>query len=273
MKKVINLYSVIYSIHLILNIVCMFLVYKYYDFIEIQRELIVYISFDLPQFISIILIELLLLIFLIISLVFLIKSINEGKKESFSKSTKLSTIILPLVFVMLLSFSFVPIGTAKYKNYLEADVSVSNVFEQLENDGESVKQYIICEKNSLGKAGYYEKICFLNGNSEDFAGNDVSDGEIDFLCSYQESDYDFINKKFERYENKDYALKHTEITDDYVLYYRQNDTDVSYALIIEDENKYFVSTYDSSDNKYINDYSKQQFVNDSLSIYSEWSSF
>lgn len=241
----------------------MALIYKYYLFVDIPVSLMVGLPFDIAHFLSMIIIEILLCSFLVITLVLFVISIKQGKNECTKKPVKALTIIMPIIFVILLQFSIaIPFIITDMQEYPFQEPSVAVLFTDLQNSGNDVDTYSICEKNALGKAGYYEKNTFFEDK-----------GDITYLCSYQESDLEFIKIKFERIDNKYYALENNEINDDYIIYYEQDDVHTSYSLLIEDGNKYFVSTFDSYENDYLDNYSKEQFVSDSLGLYYEWRDF
>ncbi|MGN0533477.1 MAG: hypothetical protein ACI4IK_03880 [Eubacterium sp.] len=263
MKQNINKYTVAYAIQLVLNIICIILVYNYYSFIDIPIKLMAGFAFDLPHFLSIIIIEILLCLFFIATLVSFVISVKQSRDNGVKKPVRILTIILPLIFVFLCMLSVgIPIAAAQAMYFPSQEPSVAVLFNDLKNSENDVSTYSICEKNNLGKAAYYEQNAFLEEK-----------GEIEFLCSYQESDCKFIQNKFERIDNKYYALKNEEAKDNYTLYYEQGDDSISYSILIEEDGKYFVSTFDSYNNDYFNSYSKEQFVSDCLGLYNEWSNF
>ena len=126
-------------------------------------------------------------------------------------------------------------------------------------------------KNSLGKACSYERNCYIEKERSSLFGNDT--GKINFECIYQQSKYKFVRDKFEGYAPELYQYENAENFDGYSVYYRQNDNRVLYSLIKDDENGNFIATFESYDNSYLNDYTRQQFIDDSLSIYNEWQEF
>lgn len=277
MKKLINTYSIIYVIHLILNAVCMGLVYHYYTITTIPQWLYVGFGFDLAVYIIVFVIEALLLVFFVITLILLIASLKQSYNGSISSSIKRLTIILPLVFVFLLPFSFgIPVAATRFEQIPSEKLDVASTFKELSNEQFEVDTYSICEKNQLGKAGYFEKQTFLekidNSSEADWL-SDSSEGDVIFVCSYQESDYKFINDKFERNKTEDYALKNSESHDNYILYYEQDENRTTYYLIIEDNNVYFLSQFESNETDYFNSYTKENFVKDSLEVFNICHSF
>ena len=267
MKKAFNFYSAIYTVHLVLNIACIVLVYKYYELIDIPNSLLAALPYEMAQIIIIFIVWALLFAYFIAALVFLIKSIKEGKSGTVEKSTKLATLILPLVFVCSLSMAAIPMGTMKTKGYVEADLAVADFFDNFDEK----EYYTVCEKNSLGKACSYERNCYIENERSSLFGNDT--GKINFECIYQQSKYKFVRDKFEGYAPELYQYENAENFDGYSVYYRQNDNRVLYSLIKDDENGSFIATFESYDNNYLNDYTRQQFIDDSLSIYNEWQEF
>lgn len=265
MIKYINFYSISFSVQILLNIVFGIIVFKYYLTASIPIILLDSIPFELSQFISLVLVEILLIIFLVVTIIALIVVLKQSKDESISKSLKLSTIILPVFFVFVLQlFIFIPVATTKSKNNFDNQISINALLDKNGNENFEVNTYNICEKNILGKIAYFEKQANFSTNEN---------ANMNFLCSYQESSYHFINKKFERLEETQYALANKESFEDCTLYYDQNNNHISYSMIIKKNNVYFVSTYNSLKNDFSNAYSKEDFKNDSMFIYYEWNRF
>lgn len=265
MNKYINRYTILYTVQLVLNIICFVLVDKYYSFIDIPISLLDFFAFELSQIVVLIVLMVLLLIFFVVTLIFLIVALIQSKNSDVINPVRKSTIILPLVFVFLLQFSVIvpAISTRSVQNIANKPVA-SNSFEQVQESGFEVDRYCICEKNLLGKAAYFEQNTFLTESSKD---------EANFLCSYQKGNHDFVNNKFERYENNCYKLINEASTDEYTFYYESDDEHTSYSMIIEKDEIRFVATFDTYNNDYFDSYSKENFISDSLEIFNEWDSF
>lgn len=242
-----------------LNVISMIIVYKYYIISDIPQRLLVAFAFDMSKYISIIIIEIMFVLFLIAEIVFLIAAIKN-------KNTKIAKIIIPIAFVIIVPLSIsVPLMTAESAQLPLKDSQIGLFFDELKTRKTNVDTFSTYEKNSLGKVAYYEqKSDFeINGDNNLVTNN----SSADFLCSYQQSDCKFIQNKFERYETKEYALKNKEYQDNFTIYYEKDSEHISYALIIERGNKYFVATFESLDNNEFDNYSKDDFISDSMTIY------
>lgn len=267
------IYVFVFSIELLFSVACMLLVYKYYDFKEIPEQLLVDVGVNLGEFITIFLIELMLLIFFVLQLFFLIKVIKYGSDSKQYKSFNRGLIVFPIVFFLITPFLLViPTLSTPFTQLSDQNIVICSTFDDLQKSGFEIAKYSVCEKNVLGKAGYYEQNTFFNNidelDEEQFVNKEIY-GDARFLCSYQSSNYDFFTNKFERYERENYILKNQEIKEEYILYYEQDNDQTKYRLLIENGEEYYIAKFDSFDNDFFNNYTKETFVKDSLSIYNE----
>ena len=81
-----------------------------------------------------------------------------------------------------------------------------------------------------------------------------------------------IKSKFEGYDKDDIVLKNKSDGDGYTLYYENDEKGYAYSLLVENGDKLFYSKFSAED---VNDfeYSKEQFVSDSLSVFNDWDKF
>lgn len=261
-----TVYSIIYSVELILISVLAVLLYKYYLLITIPEYLLTAFPINLSHFISIIIFAILLVLYFVITLALLIKTMFGDREVE--KPLKVAAFVLPIVFVMLFPIVFfAPMAGTKVDYNSSFDPNVTQVMEKVENA--EITNESISEKNALGKACYYKKNCYLE--SESMVENDC---ELDYLCVYQESDKEFIQRKFERsFYIEDFDKKIEK--DNYTLYYSDDGEDgyVNYAMIIQEGNAYFTARYNSINCEYGKEYSMGEFVEDSLKLYEAWESF
>lgn len=261
-----TVYSIIYSVELIIISVLAVLLYKYYQFIYIPEYLLTAFPINLSQFISMIIFAILLVLYFVITLALLIKTMFGDRDVD--KSLKVSAFVLPIVFAMLFPIVFfTPMAGTKVDYNSSFEPNVTQVMEKVENA--EITKESISEKNVLGKACYYQKKCYLE--SESMVENDC---ELDYLCIYQESDKEFIQRKFERsFYVEDYDKKIEK--DNYTLYYSDDGEDgyVNYDMIIQEGNAYFTAGYSSINCEYGDEYSMDEFVEDSLKLYEAWVSF
>lgn len=130
------------------------IVYHYYTITTIPQWLYVGFGFDLAVYIIVFVIEALLLVFFVITLILLIASLKQSYNGSISSSIKRLTIILPLVFVFLLPFSFgIPVAATRFEQITAENLDVASAFKELSNEKFEVNTYSICEKISLAKQG------------------------------------------------------------------------------------------------------------------------
>lgn len=267
MKKI-NFYSAYYFALMTLTVVCMLLVYKYYSFVEVYQVLVEMISWDLAQFLSVILIWVILGFFFIIELVLFITSVTN--KDSTKGTLKRMAIIIPIVFVFVAPFAFsIAFVSTPYTGVPFEKTRINARFEQLQqehNEDADYEIYTICEKNVLGKAGMYQQKVYFD--SLDFENEEATEYDsIEILCSYQQSDSKFLSDKFERYKENAYALQNKEERDGYTLYYEKDKYHTAYTLLICDKNTHYVSQYSAMNNEIFDSYSKTDFIEDSLEVY------
>ena len=211
-----------------------------------------------------------LVLLLLFELILLVISIKQTKKGEVSGFVKAARFVLPIVFVV--SFIIVCIcafGMTSAKNILDKEPSVVSQIKDyaLKDSDKSISDnyYLTCEKNSLGKAGFID----CDKSYFDKYGNSC---DVNFTCSLQESHSSLIKSKFEGYDKDDIVLKNKSDGDGYTLYYDSNEKGYAYSLLIENGDKLFYSKFSAED---VNDfeYSKEQFVSDSLSVFNDWNKF
>lgn len=270
MSKYINRCSINYLFQIVLNIVFIALIFWYYNISAVNVQLMVFVPYDLAQYPIIFLLIGLLIALLICDAVFLIKTINQIKHGVIEDSVKKARFVIPIVFIFFAQlFFFVPVGLTKVKNNLENQPSVvsaiSNYKTDFSNETPYRDSYLTCEKNAFGKAGYLES----NLSYE----HEFIESNLNLLCSYQQCKVKCIEDKFEKYTEDDIALENKMVVNGFTMYYEtDNDTAVYYSLFIEKGNIVFFSTF-SKENANDFDYTKEQFVEDSLSVFNEWDKF
>ena len=92
--------------------------------------------------------------------------------------------------------------------------------------------------------------------------------DVNFTCSLQESNSSLIKSKFEGYDKDDIVLKNKSDGDGYTFYYDSDEKGYAYSLLIEKGDKLFYSRF-SAENVNDFEYSKEQFVSDSLSVFND----
>lgn len=254
MNKTSKKYIMNYFLQVILNIILISLIVWYCSKTTIEYFLFLTLPVDLFQFSVAFSVLGLLVIFLIAELVFMILVIKQTKKGDLDDSVKKARFILPIVFIFLLHFAFwVPIGLTKSTSTL----TNSPIFASKTSDKDIFDEepYIgnICEKNILGKAAYYE--------------NDIL--SVNFSCYYHEAYTDFMKTRFINESEKDIALQKKVTGNGYVAYYGTKYGAKCYTFLIQKGNIFYSSTYYNED---VDDfeYSFQEFIKDSLSIYNQW---
>ena len=263
-------YQINYAVQSMLAVVGIVLLLIFYKMSCINTGLLTVIPGDLAQYIIFIGVLVALVLLLLFELILLVISIKQTKKGEFSGFVKAARFVLPIVFVI--SFTIVCLcafGMTSAKNVLDKEPSIVSQIKDyaLKDSDESISNhyYLTCEKNSLGKAGfiYCDKSYFDKyGNSPD----------VNFTCSLQESNSSLIKSKFEGYDKDDIVLKNKSDGDGYTLYYENDEKGYAYSLLIENGDKLFYSKFSAED---VNDfeYSKEQFVSDSLSVFNDWDKF
>ena len=234
-------------IQLLLNIVCMILVYSYVIKTKIPVELDVEFPIDLYFSFAGYLLLLLLIVFEIINL----------KNKNTDNSSVKRIIIIPLVFIFCFQLVVaIPAATQKIKNVSDVNLSFDDEYSGVISDLES---YYICVDNPIAKAGYLEK--YYTDNNQN----------IRLLCSYQQGKYSFLNDDFEIIDESEYSFKNKVEKGKYTLYYDIDGDSVSYALTVIKNDFRYIAIF-SDENLLKDSYSIEEFVNDSMSIYDEWSS-
>lgn len=270
MGKYVNRYVINYSIQVILNIVFIVLMVWYYNTSTVSVQLLTIFPYDLAQYPVVFVFLSLLIVFLICDIVFFIQAIHQTKHGVIEDSVKKARFIIPIVFIFFAQLCFfVPAGLTKTKNNLDNQPSVVSDINSYNTDflDETPyrEDYITCEKNAFGKAGYLE--------SELSYEQKYIESNLNFLCSYQQCNVKWIEDKFENYSEYDIALENKMIGDCYTMYYETDkDGTTDYSLYIEKDNTVFFSTF-SICNVDDFDYTKEQFVDDSLSVFNEWDKF
>ena len=91
------------------------------------------------------------------------------------------------------------------------------------------------------------------------------------MCSYQQGKYSFLNDDFEIIDESEYSFKNKVEKGKYTLYYDIDGDSVSYALTVIKNDFRYIAIF-NDENLLKDSYSIEEFVNDSMSIYDEWSS-
>lgn len=247
------------TIQLLLNIVCMILVYMYVTKIKIPVQLYVGFEFlnDLYLSFAGYLFFLLLIVFNIITIICIVSEIINLKNKNTDNSSVKRIIIIPLVFIFCFQLvGAIPAATQKVKNFSDVNLSFDDEYSDAISDLDS---YYICVDNPIAKAGYLEKY-YIDNNQD-----------IRFLCSYQQGKYSFFNDDFEIIDESEYSFKNKVEKEKYTLYYDLDGDSVSYALTVIKNDFRYIAIF-SDENLLKDSYSIEDFVNDSLSIYDEWNS-
>lgn len=247
------------TIQLLLNIICMILVYMYVTKIKIPVQLYVGFEFlnDLYLSFAGYLFFLLLIVFNIITIICIVSEIINLKNKNTDNSSVKRIIIIPLVFIFCFQLvGAIPAATQKVKNFSDVNLSFDDEYSDAISDLDS---YYICVDNPIAKAGYLEKY-YIDNNQD-----------IRFLCSYQQGKYSFFNDDFEIIDESEYSFKNKVEKEKYTLYYDLDGNSVSYALTVIKNDFRYIAIF-SDENLLKDSYSIEDFVNDSLSIYDEWNS-
>ena len=257
MKKV-NKYILNYSLQIVLNIVLILLIVWFSTQRTIDTVLVVTFPFNLFQFTAAFSVLALLSVFLIVEILLLVLAVKQTKRGVLDNKVKKAGIILPILFVILLQFAFwIPLGLTDSKY----DLTNIPTFAIKTSDDEmfSGKPFIdtICEKNILGKAGYYDNTYVADK------------GSVSFVCSYHESYKNILQTKFVNDSVEDITLKNKITGDEYTAFYGTKNGAKQYTFLIQKGNIYFEAIYRNEDIDEF-DYSIQEFVDDSLTIYNQW---
>lgn len=270
MRKYINRYSINYFIQIVLNIVFIALMVWYYNTSTVSVQLLTIFPYDLAQYPVVFVFLSLLIVFLICDIVFFIQAIHQTKHGVIEDSVKKARFIIPIVFIFFAQLCFfVPAGLTKTKNNLENQPSVVSDINSYNTDfldeAPYREDYITCEKNAFGKAGYLE--------SELSYEQKYIESNLNFLCSYQQCSVKQLEDKFSMYSEETLSLKYKTVGDGYTLFYETGKNEnTDYSLYIKKDNMVFFSTFSKQNVKDF-DYTKEQFVADSLSVFNEWDKF
>ena len=183
------------TIQLLLNIVCMILVYMYVIKTKIPVQLYVGLEFlnDLYLSFAGYLFFLLLIVFNIITIICIVSEIINLKNKNTDNSSVKRIIIIPLAFIFCFQLVVaIPAATQKIKNVSDVNLSFDDEYSDVISD---LKSYYICVDNPIAKAGYLEKY-YIDNNQD-----------IRFLCSYQQGKYSFFNDDFEIIDESEYSFK------------------------------------------------------------------
>ena len=181
--------------------------------------------------------------------------INLKNKNTDNSSVK-RIIIIPLVFIFCFQLVVaVPAATQKIKNVSDVNLSFDDEYSGAISD---LNSYYICVDNPIEKAGYLEK--YYTDNNQN----------IRLLCSYQQGKYSFLNDDFEIIDESEYSFKNKVEKGKYTLYYDIDGDSVSYALTVIKNDFRYIAIF-NDENLLKDSYSIEEFVNDSMSIYDEWS--
>ena len=132
------------TIQLLLNIVCMILVYMYVTKIKIPVQLYVGFEFlnDLYLSFAGYLFFLLLIVFNIITIICIVSEIINLKNKNTDNSSVKRIIIIPLVFIFCFQLvGAIPAATQKVKNFSDVNLSFDDEYSGVISDLDS---YYIC---------------------------------------------------------------------------------------------------------------------------------
>lgn len=245
------------TIQLLLNIICMILVYRYVIKIKIPVEMYDGFLNDLYLSFAGYLFFLLLIVFNIITIICIVSEIINLKNKNTDNSSVKRIIIIPLAFIFCYQLVVaIPAATQKIKDVSDVNLSFDDEYSSVISDLDS---YYICVDNPIAKAGYLEKY-YIDNNQD-----------IRFLCSYQQGKYSFFNDDFEIIDESEYSFKNKVEKGKYTLYYDLDGNSVSYALTVIKNDFRYIAIF-NDENLLKDSYSIEDFVNDSLSIYDEWNS-
>ena len=245
------------TIQLLLNIICMILIYKYVIKTKIPVEMYDGFLNDLYLSFAGYLFFLLLIVFNIITIICIVSEIINLKNKNTDNSSVKRIIIITLVFIFCFQLVVaIPAATQKIKDVSDVNLSFDDEYSGVISDLDS---YYICVDNPIAKAGDLEKY-YIDNNQD-----------IRFLCSYQQGKYSFFNDDFEIIDESEYSFKNKVEKEKYTLYYYLDGNSVSYALTVIKNDFRYIAIF-NDENLLKDSYSIEDFVNDSLSIYDEWSS-
>lgn len=279
MNKKADIYNVFLIVDLLLTVFSAVILYEVFNFTFIYPDAPELRTTNVGFFMVLLLLAVLLLVFFIVELILLF--LNNRFKNDYSKKyrVELTMKILPFAFLFLsIVVISVSLATVKTLKIIPSDTKVVGIFNEIREDKYEydVTSYSNCEKNGLAKIGYFKQSTGFEYDYDEYmfkGNNNTETGAAEFSCWYQQSDNKFILSKIQQ-SNISYALKNEEQGENYTLYYETgNNNYISYALVIEYDNTYFVSTFESKINTRFEDYSKEQFLSDSLSIFNLYNSF
>lgn len=276
MNKKADIYNVFLIVDLLLSVFSAVILYEVYNFTFIYPDAPELRTTNVGFYMVLLLLAVLLLVFFVVELILLI--LNNRFKNDYSKKCRVEVTmkILPWAFLFLSIVAIsVSLATVKTLKIIPNDIKAVSIFNEIREDKYEydVTSYSNCEKNSLAKIGYFKQSTDFEYDYDEymFKGNNSAEtGEAEFYCWYQQSDKEYILSKIQQ-SNISYALKNEEIGENYTLYYETgNNNYLAYSLVIEKENTYFVATFESKYTTRFNDYSKEQFLSDSMSIFEQY---
>lgn len=278
MNKKADIYNVFLIVDLLLTVFSAVILYEVYNFTFIYPDAPELRTTNVGFFMALLLLAVLLLVFFIVELVLLF--LNNRFKNDYSKKYRVEVTmkILPFAFLFLsIVVISVSLATVKTLKIIPNDIKAVGIFNEIREDKYEydVTSYSNCEKNSLAKIGYFMQSTGFEYDYDEYmfkGNNNAETGTSEFFCWYQQSDKEYILSKIQQ-SNISYALKNEEIGENYTLYYETgNNNYIAYSLVIEKENIYFVATFESKYNTRFNNYSKEQFLSDSMSIFQQYES-
>lgn len=271
MKIKFNFYTCIYLIYSVVSVLCIIAVLLFYKSMNIPLILFELFNFDIAKFLVIFAFLIIFIIFLIVNFIFSLKSIKQDSPNNIDTLVKKGIWVLPLIFLFIIQLALaVPIALTHSKNLQQDELCSISKFDELSNKNIEVRNDYSYQENFLGKVVNLKEDAVIPDTTED-NGHWINGNSLIFSCYYRQSDYKTLLNKTEKF-SVDLFEKNKVENDGYTFYYETENDYISYSLRIENENEYFVSAFLASGDKAICDYSKEQFISDSLSNYQKWKS-
>ena len=273
-----------YTLQLVLTLTLIAAIVGYYLKLQVDPPLVTGVPFDLAQFYMVIGLFCLTILHFMLLLVFLTAAVRQRKKPDVCHSLSTARFVLPVLFIFLVPFMFTFsfLATDSYGT-LQTPLAVSTVCDDLQTRAEAFKtadhaeinanpvsgctKSSVYEQNTMGKLGY-AGVSYSPYNSKD--------SSVDFTCYFADSKVDFVRKKICNTTDADFALKNKEQAGDYTLYYettQEDDLTVTEYTLAQETGSHLMWATCRVEQTALRpvQYTKAQFIKDTLAVLDEWS--
>lgn len=273
MEKRVNKYTIIYAVEFILNIILTVLIIYAFHSVEVGDCLEGAFNLGFTMLHFLILMLILLVLCMVFTAVFMILSVTALKRYRYRRLMKFGTILIPVMFILLLQFAggFVLIKHSHSGQASPEELCSDSKFEELQEQYISTYLTYYNKSNMLGKAVDLIQSVYIPSNDIDsFENNNLAEyDDWRYECLYRKSNSSIMFNKFIKYEinpNRYEMIK----TDDYIVYYSILENNKEYIMVIETENTYFYSYFNSGGLRGSSDYILSDFIEDGLMNYRLW---